>query len=90
MYVTKQITGGYTSNDTFTFEVKIAKEGESLDSVTPRIVKLKANQTWKSAYYSWGVTEDAPKYSVKEIELPKNAKLESVHTTMIEKERFWL
>lgn len=62
--ITKQIADGITTDDIFTFEITIGNN-------KPYTIQLKANETYKSDYIEWYVTESAPKYEVKEINLPE-------------------
>ena len=46
LQITKQINSGVQYKDEFKFEVRIAKAGEDINSVQPRIITLRANDTY--------------------------------------------
>ena len=74
LVLSKQIEGEIQNDtdDLFTFEVRIAEKGKELSDVIPTIVKIKAYEKWESNIYYWGKGEQAPKYSVKEIEMSES------------------
>lgn len=55
-------------NDKFTFRITV-------DGYEPYEVSIGADETYISQEYKWFATEDAPKYKVEEVNLPKGAKL---------------
>ena len=66
--ITKQITDGISTDKVFYFEVRIGDN-------EPFVIGLKANETYKSDYIEWYISEGAPTYSVKEIDIPDGAEL---------------
>ena len=55
-------------NDKFTFRITV-------HGYEPYEVSIGADETYISQEYKWFATEDAPKYKVEEVNLPKGAKL---------------
>lgn len=64
LQITKQIENGVTSDNEYTFKITV-------DGYEPIIVKIKANQTYKSDVFTWDAAAGAPKYKVEEIDLPE-------------------
>ena len=79
LVINKLISGNKAIGEdkTFTFELKIAKNGQALSSVKPTYFELKPNGTHE-VYQKWAKTEQAPEYSVKEINLPEGVTLEKI------------
>ena len=66
LQITKQIENGVTTDNEYTFKITV-------DGYEPYIVKIKANQTYKSDVFKWDVASGAPKYKVEEIDLPEGS-----------------
>lgn len=77
--ILKKVQG--TESGTFTFRVELEgnfKYGtESINGTKTLDVSVNAGQTWKSEYISWK-DGDAPKYSVKEINIPEGFEFVSI------------
>lgn len=68
LQITKQIENGVTSENEYTFRITV-------DGYEPYIVKIKANQTYKSDIFKWDIALGAPKYKVEEIDLPEGSSI---------------
>lgn len=68
LQITKHIDGSIQTDDEFTFRVTV-------EGYDPFIIKIKANQVYKSDYYVWDKVEKAPSYTVEEIDLPAGSRL---------------
>ncbi len=66
--ITKQIENGVADNAEFYFQITIGDN-------EPYVITLKANETYKSDYIEWNVSEEGPRYIVKEINIPEGYEL---------------
>ena len=61
-------------DDVFTFEIKITKDGEEPQTI---YASLKANETYE-LYQEWVVTENAPEFYVREMDLTEGVSLSDI------------